>query len=119
MRCEMNAARLAIANIFLLGLGLVALELGFGSWIRDNRIRSLNLITDELYVHDVAGLYDHGGRGVVYRRDAHGLRGAYHSPAEIGILTVGGTHAPWNPTIWGRAPPDPDRQGMDVRHSFL
>lgn len=78
-------------NLLLLVIGLWALELVFGSWISDNRIRNLNLIVDELYVHDVESLYDNGGRGAVYRRDEHALRGEYADPASIDILTVGGS----------------------------
>jgi lysophospholipase L1-like esterase len=78
-------------NALILLAGLVALELIFGSWIRDNRIQHLNLITDQAYIHDVSSLYDNGGRPVEYRRDVYGLRGDYDSPNQIGILTVGGS----------------------------
>ena len=78
-------------NLLVLALGVLLLELAFGSWVRDNRIRNLNLIVDELYVHDVEALYENGGRGVVYRRDAHGLRGEYGDPSQIDILSVGGS----------------------------
>jgi len=83
--------RLVAINALILLIGLAALELIFGSWIRDNRIRQLNLITNRSYSHDVESLYDNGGRPVEYRRDAYGLRGDYASPSEIDILTVGGS----------------------------
>lgn len=83
--------RVLAVNALILLLGLVALELVFGSWIRDNRIQHLNLITNQFYVHDVSSLYDNAGRPVEYRRDAYGLRGDYDSPDQIDILTVGGS----------------------------
>jgi len=83
--------RILAVNAMLLAVGLLALELVFGSWIRDNRIQQLNLITDRFYLHDVSSLYDNGGRPVEYRRDRYGLRGAYEDPASIDVLTVGGS----------------------------
>ncbi len=83
--------RLIAFNLMMAALGVIALELVFGSWIRDNRVQNLNLIVDRVYVHDVSSLYDDKGRGVVYRRDEFGLRGRYPSPSEIDILTIGGS----------------------------
>ena len=87
----MKLLRLVAVNIGILALGLLVLELYFGSWIVDNRVRHLNLIVDRLYVHDVSSLYDNGGRPIVYRRDEYGLRGDYESPDSIDILTLGGS----------------------------
>lgn len=87
----MSVARLVGVNLLVLLAGVIVLELCFGSWIADNRIRNLNLVSNRLYVHDVSPLYDNGGEVVVYERDAYALRGEYSSPAEIDILTMGGS----------------------------
>jgi hypothetical protein len=83
--------RILAVNALLLLIGLVVVELLFGSWIRDNRIQHLNLIIDQSYLHDVSSLYDNGGSLVEYRRDRYALRGGYENPDQIDILTVGGS----------------------------
>jgi hypothetical protein len=83
--------RILAVNALILLLGLVIVELVFGSWVTDNRIQHLNLISGQSYVHDVSSLYDNGGKPVEYRRDDYALRGDYDSPDQIDILTVGGS----------------------------
>ena len=86
----MSRLRVLGVNLAILLVGVLAIEGVFGSWIRDQRIRNLNLVTDRHYLHDVSSLYDRAERAA-YRRDEYGLRGPYESPATIDILTMGGS----------------------------
>ena len=78
-------------NFLLLAAGVVAVELIFGGWLDSRRLNRLNILTDRVYRHDVSGLYQTGKPLVTYTRDRYGLRGAYGSPENIRILTVGGS----------------------------
>ena len=87
----MRLVRLLAVNAGLIALGLVGIELIFGSWLRENRIRQLNVLSDLTLEHDVSSLYDRGAAPVLYRRDRYGFRGDYGEPGEIDILSVGGS----------------------------
>lgn len=84
-------ARLFAFNLVLLSLGLVALELVFGSWISPGQRAPLNLLRDVTYRFNVSHLYAGAGQGSLYRRDRYGLRGLEGNPSEIDLLTVGGS----------------------------
>ena len=78
-------------NFLLLAAGIVAVELIFGGWLDPRRLNRLNILKDRVYRHDVSNLYPAANPVVTYTRDKYGLRGAYSGPADIRILTVGGS----------------------------
>jgi|CXWL01.1.fsa_nt_gi lysophospholipase L1-like esterase len=78
-------------NLLLLAAGVAAVELAFGGWLDSRRLNRLNILKDRVYTHDVSSLYQTDRPMVTYTRDRHGLRGAYGSPGNIRILTVGGS----------------------------
>jgi lysophospholipase L1-like esterase len=82
--------RLLVANAALLAVGVVILELVFGSWVRPNRISRLNLVRDCTLHYDASALYP-APNSVTYTRDGFGFRGSYDSPDKIDILTIGGS----------------------------
>jgi lysophospholipase L1-like esterase len=82
--------RILLANAILLAVGLLILELVFGSWIRPNQINRLNLVRDRVMRYDAEALYP-PPNSVTYTRDAWGLRGAYEGLGAIDILTLGGS----------------------------
>lgn len=87
------AAILLLAAGVALLVAVLLLELVFGSWLRNNpweRALALNIVTDRKIVFDATGLYE-GGGPVLYTRDRYGLRGNFKDPAEITILTIGGS----------------------------
>lgn len=75
-------------NLGLLLAVLLGAELIFGGWIGTN-YGTLVIPKDFSRRFDVKDLY--GGNTITFKRDEHGLRGAYASPAEIDILTIGGS----------------------------
>ena len=82
---------LLAVNLTLFLLGLLVLELAFGDWLRSGQLNKLNLVRSRRVTYDVSGLYK-GSRGpIAYTRDRYGLRGSFSTPAEIDILTVGGS----------------------------
>ena len=89
-RHKLILAVLAV-NFLLLAAGVAAVELIFGGWRDSRQLNRLNLLKDRVYKHDVSGLYQTARPLITYTRDRHGLRGAYGSPENIRILTVGGS----------------------------
>ncbi len=83
--------RTALINIGFVLLGVVALELLFGSWLHPNLLNRLNISKNYQRTYDIDGLYDWDPPTSTYTRDAFGLRGSFSSPEEIDILTVGGS----------------------------
>ena len=73
-------------------IGVLLVELVFGSWLRNpwSRVVALNVTLNERLTYDATDLYA-GGGPVVYTRDRYGLRGRYGEPRDINILTVGGS----------------------------
>lgn len=71
---------------------LVLVELAMGNWFRDDPLRPLAIPRDVSwrYEIDYPGIRE-DDRAVHYVRDRYGLRGNYGRPAEIDILTVGGS----------------------------
>jgi hypothetical protein len=73
--------------------GVAALELIFGSWLHHDsweRALALRIVVNRRLTYDATRLYA-GGGPVMYTRDRYGLRGDYGQPADIDILTIGGS----------------------------
>lgn len=77
-----------VALVVLVLLAEVALRVTDDGWGRTIR---LNIVRNRTYDFTVTGLYDNASPTVRYRRDAFGLRDNCGSPADIDILTVGGS----------------------------
>lgn len=84
------AIRVVGINVGLVLLVLLAAELIFGSWLFGPSYDDLNLPRDTVRRFDVSAMYP-GGSIAVYRRDKHGLRGAYDDLSRIDVLTIGGS----------------------------
>lgn len=84
-----HLARVIAVNAGLVLLVLVAAELVFGTWLFGPSFGSLNLPRDVERRYAVGHARD--GGIVVYTRDRWALRGRYDSPANIGILALGGS----------------------------
>lgn len=78
-------------NFLLLCVGLAILELACGGWLDSRKLNRLNLVKDCVLHYDVSHLYADPNPTVQYSRDKYGLRGTHASPANIDILTVGGS----------------------------
>jgi hypothetical protein len=78
-------------NLSLLVIGLTAVELIFGNWVRADALNRLHLIRARAYDFSVRDLYAAPFDSIHYTRDRFGLRGQFHHPHEIDILTVGGS----------------------------
>ncbi len=83
-------AVLVAVNVALVVVGIVALELIFGNWLRPNRMHRLNLVRGRTIRYDARPLYG-ATSPVIYTRDEWGFRGRYDAPSAIDILTVGGS----------------------------
>ena len=84
-------AALITVNTLLLTAGIIALELAFGNWVRDDRLDRLNIIRGRTLHFRLDDLYPAEYRTTAYTRDPFGLRGSHASPGEITVLTVGGS----------------------------
>lgn len=84
--------RIVFWNVLLLLVGLLLLELVFGTWVRPDAMNLLNITRDGTwrYQIDYFDIRDQD-RDVVYRRDHWGLRGDFGQPREIDVLTIGGS----------------------------
>jgi len=82
--------RLLAINFLVLLVGAVLFELFLGAWFGGNQFGALVAARDTTTVYNATGLYE-GGREIVYTRDGFGLRGTYHNPSDIGIVTIGGS----------------------------
>jgi len=81
-----------VANIALFITGIVLIELLFGDWLTPaGRIKRLRIPQNEQIIFDVSELYPTDNPKITYTRDKYGFRGKYPSPAEIDILTIGGS----------------------------
>jgi hypothetical protein len=88
----MKALRVLVANLVLLALAILVLELIFGSWIHTGAIDPL----DRLRVPRSVKLERRVTSGqdawnVTYTRDRFGLRGSYGDPSSVGLVTLGGS----------------------------
>ncbi len=77
-----------VAVIVLLAIAELVLRVTAGPW---DDARMINVLRDTTYVYDTSKLYPDGPDRVVYRRDQYGLRDDCASPADIDILTIGGS----------------------------
>lgn len=83
--------KILAVNVALLAVGIAALELAFGGWLDSGKLNRLNLIRDSRYAYDVSKIYADPNPSITYSRDRFGLRGSFSSPAQIDLLTVGGS----------------------------
>jgi len=84
-----RTSRLVAVNLGLLLAGMIVVELIFGGWVFGENYGTLVIPKNVTRVFDVEKLY--GGGRILYKRDAHGLRGRYESLAAIDILAIGGS----------------------------
>jgi len=82
--------KLYAINAGLIMVGVVILEIAFGSWVFGPNYGRLLIPIDLTLRLDVEELYQRAGP-VLYIRDKHGLRGAYTDLGRIDILTIGGS----------------------------
>jgi hypothetical protein len=89
-----NFAYLVIGIFVPLTIGIIVLELTFGSWIlRDEwaKTRAINIVRDVQVTYNVENIYGKDLPEAVYTRDKNGLRGSCSQPSSIDILTLGGS----------------------------
>lgn len=77
-------------NLAVLVVGLLAVELAFGGWLRAPGLWMLSVFRDVNWVYDVDNAYARTGP-VTYKRDHYGLRGSFGDPAKVDILVMGGS----------------------------
>lgn len=88
-----NAFLLSLAGAITLVIGIVFLELIFGSWFNTDpwaATERLNLIRDKMIVHDVRKL-QFGQATTTYSRDKFGLRENCKSTKNMKIVAIGGS----------------------------
>lgn len=78
-------------NGLLLTVGIAVAELIFGGWRDPSHLNRLNLLKNCDLQFDASNLYADPNPVIKYSRDQYGLRGSYGTPADIDILTVGGS----------------------------
>ncbi|MDA0990795.1 MAG: SGNH/GDSL hydrolase family protein [Verrucomicrobia bacterium] len=83
--------RIVAVNLAILLVGLIGIELGFGYWVRPNNLKRLSIVTSQSLHLQIKDLYPDDDDTITYTRDAYGLRGFFDDPAEIDVLTVGGS----------------------------
>jgi lysophospholipase L1-like esterase len=86
-----SATRLMLWNLSLMLLGILAVDLIFGSWVHEGRTRRLGVERSVSRTWDVSRLYGQPGTIARYSRDAFGFRGLYGDVSDIDILTLGGS----------------------------
>lgn len=77
-------------NLLVAFVGILAIELFFGSWLNSYNYGYLTLPRNYQIISDTSDLYDEGGN-VTYSRDENGFRGHYDNPSEIDFLVLGGS----------------------------
>jgi hypothetical protein len=82
--------RVAAVNLILTCLGVVGIELSFGSWIGARFDPRLHVRQDVEFRFDVNSLYP-SDKPTLYRRDHWGLRGPIPSPDKVAVVTIGGS----------------------------
>ena len=84
--------RLIVINLAVLAGGLLLIELMFGNWLGRDPLTFIVAPRngDWTFEVDYRGVPE-SERRVRYRRDTWGLRGDYGTPADIDLLTVGGS----------------------------
>lgn len=76
---------------FVFFCGFAAIELVFGTWLKDKTVNRLAIPTNLEYEFKLLNLYPSESGVSLYRRDIFGLRGIYTKPDTIDVLTVGGS----------------------------
>jgi hypothetical protein len=76
-------------NLGLLLMGVIAVELVFGTWFSSDPLDRVNIQRGLQIRVDARGLYP-DGTIFTYRRNRWGFRGGDLDPAEIDVLTIGG-----------------------------
>ena len=89
----MNRRRPAmlIANAAILVVGIAGLELIFGNWLNPSRLSRILVPKSIQLQYSIADLYPTPHPVITYSRDRYGLRGTHAAPADIQLLTVGGS----------------------------
>lgn len=82
--------KILAANVAILLIGFVVVELCFGNWLSGGNFGELHIPKAVHKEFALNGLYP-GPDTVTYKRDSLGFRGLYPSPSEIDILTFGGS----------------------------
>ena len=77
-------------NVGVLAVGLVIVELTFGSWFTAPKLWSLGVIRNVDFWFEPSAHYKRADL-VHYRRDAYGLRGDFSDLARVNIVAVGGS----------------------------
>ncbi|MCZ7600784.1 MAG: SGNH/GDSL hydrolase family protein [Gammaproteobacteria bacterium] len=114
-------ARIIARNLGIAIALLVLVELTLGNWFRNDPLRPLAIPRDVSwrYEIDYPGIRDED-RAVRYVRDRYGLRGNYGLPADIDILTIGGSTTDQRFVTEGRTRQDVlmaefGKAGLDIR----
>ncbi len=84
-----QACRVVAVNVGLLLAAAVVIEIAFGGWVFGENYGTLVIPKNFTRIFDVHALY--GGDRILFKRDAHGLRGRYQSTSDIDILAIGGS----------------------------
>jgi len=85
---------MAVGIFISIALGIVLLELIFGSWNQQDewsKTRALNIVRDVEINYKAEHIYGQKMPIVSYKRDKNGLRGSCTEPEKIDILTIGGS----------------------------
>ncbi|MGD9835206.1 MAG: SGNH/GDSL hydrolase family protein [Piscinibacter sp.] len=85
---------LVAASLLVLLFGLLGLELVFGGWLRGDswsEVDKLNVVRGRSTEYDVRRIYGPDAAPVRYTRDRYGLRGSCDDPAQVRLVTLGGS----------------------------
>jgi len=85
-----KVVRIIVVNIALVLLVAAAAEAVFGAWFSRDPLDRLNLARGSQVVISPQSLYP-GAKEFTYRRNRWGIRGPEFEPAEVGIVTLGGS----------------------------
>jgi GDSL-like Lipase/Acylhydrolase family len=86
--------RVILANVALLAVFLVPVELVFGTWVRPmslTDLRRFSIPIGATFEFDTSHLYSDGPHKIAYTRDRWGLRGGHAALASIDVVTIGGS----------------------------
>ena len=82
--------KVVVVNLMFIGLGIIVVELIFGSWFGYTFDPRLRVRQDAELALDTNSLYP-STKPTIYRRDRWGLRGEIPSPDRVAIVTIGGS----------------------------
>jgi len=85
--------KVVLVNLAILAVGLLALELIFGSWIKQsNKLNQLNIIRSANHQFETGQLYKSEKPVISYTRDKYGFRtSSPGQPQRFTIVTIGGS----------------------------